>query len=87
MGTLFIIYLVGVVIVLVAYGLLLYESGEVTLQDVITSIIVSSLSWSILVGIGIIWLCGKFDKVIWRKKTNSYGRRTEKEDCNAAVGI
>ena len=67
MGTLFIIYLVGVVIVLVAYGLLLYESGEVTLQDVITSIIVSSLSWSILVGIGIIWLCGKYDKVIWKK--------------------
>ena len=67
MGTLFIIYLVGVVIVLVAYGLLLYESGEVTLQDVITSIIVSSLSWSILVGIGIIWLCGNFDKVIWKK--------------------
>ena len=68
MGILFIIYLVGALLAAIIFGYMLYSSGKITLQDIIVSVMVSLLSWFLLICVGIVLLSKKSDVVLWERK-------------------
>lgn len=71
---LFILYIIGAVLNLIVYAVCLYKEGEMKVSDIALMVIVSLLSWGIL-----LVLIGRHirfiddDRVIWFRKNMNNG--------------